>query len=166
MRKNYPMLLISTLHCQTALKNPTIDATERFVNCCFAWRSRMDGSVSYETFMLCLCTYMYVHASMTMKDMVCTYHFAFDYLVHISGPFGAILTALGGKYVADRNTGPIRDSSLAVGRIAAAAGRKAKEERLICKLKAAIRSLFNGKKDCKCNNCGAPVNQSSTCTAK
>ena len=113
---------------------------------------------------LCLRTYMYVHASMTMKDMYLP--FCIRLFGSFSGPFGAILTALGGKYVADRNTGPIRDSSLAVGRIAAAAGRKAKEERLICKLKAAIRSLFNGKKDCKCNNCGAPVNQSSTCTAK
>lgn len=97
---------------------------------------------------------------------ICTDYFAFDYLAHFSGPFGAILTALGGKYAADRNTGPIGDSTLAVGRIAAAAGRKAKEEGLVCKFKAAIRSLFNGKKDCKCNNCGAPVNQSSTCTAK
>ncbi|KAL7536526.1 hypothetical protein ACHAXR_007216 [Thalassiosira sp. AJA248-18] len=77
----------------------------------------------------------------------------------IAGPFLAILTALGGKYVADRNQGPVGDSCRAVGRIASAAGKKAKEERLICKVKAAIRSMFT-KKDCHCNNCD---NQGNTC---
>jgi len=29
------MLLVFIIHCQTASQTPTIDATERFVNCCF-----------------------------------------------------------------------------------------------------------------------------------
>mmetsp|Transcript_15677 Transcript_15677/g.33950 ORF Transcript_15677/g.33950 Transcript_15677/m.33950 type:complete len:137 (-) Transcript_15677:218-628(-) len=70
----------------------------------------------------------------------------------VAGPFLAILTALGGKYAADRSQGPIGDASRAVGRIASAAGKKAKEERLLCKFKAAIRSLF-AKKDCQCKSC-------------
>ena len=69
----------------------------------------------------------------------------------VAGPFLAILTALGGKYAADRDQGPIRDASLTVGRIASAAGKKAKEEQLFSKTKTAIRSLF-GKKDCQCKS--------------
>lgn len=68
----------------------------------------------------------------------------------VAGPFLAIVTALGGKYVADRNQGPIGDSSRAVGRIAAAAGKKAKEEKLLHKFKASVRSLFS-EKDCTCD---------------
>ncbi|KAL7536525.1 hypothetical protein ACHAXR_007215 [Thalassiosira sp. AJA248-18] len=71
----------------------------------------------------------------------------------VAGPFLAILTALGGKYIADRNQGPIGDSCKAVGRIASAAGKKAKEEHLVDKVKGSIRSIFS-KKDCHhCNNC-------------
>mmetsp|Transcript_38241 Transcript_38241/g.67120 ORF Transcript_38241/g.67120 Transcript_38241/m.67120 type:complete len:119 (+) Transcript_38241:110-466(+) len=61
----------------------------------------------------------------------------------IAGPFLAIITALGGKFVADRNQGPIGDTTRAVGRIASAAGKKAEEERLLCKLKASIYSIFS-----------------------
>eukprot|EP01083_Nonionella_stella_P059883 156682_1 len=60
----------------------------------------------------------------------------------VAGPFLAILAALGGKYAADKNRGPIGDASRTVGRIAAAAGQKAREEHLGCKLKASIASLF------------------------
>eukprot|EP01083_Nonionella_stella_P153374 492740_1 len=80
----------------------------------------------------------------------------------VAGPFLAIITALGGKYAADRNQGPIGDTSRAIGRIASAAGKKAKEERLFCKLKAAVRRLFCKlkaavrsiftKEDCQCNS--------------
>eukprot|EP01083_Nonionella_stella_P005403 15604_1 len=73
----------------------------------------------------------------------------------VAGPCLAIVTALGGKYIADRHEGPLAESSKAVGRIAAVAGRKAKEEKLLDKIKAAISSLFSGRKDCK--NCGAPI---------
>eukprot|EP01083_Nonionella_stella_P062547 162628_1 len=72
------------------------------------------------------------------------------------GPFLAIITALGGKYAADRNQGPVGDTCRAVGRIASAAGKKAKEERLFCKLKAAVRSIFTKiftKNDCQCRSC-------------
>ena len=65
----------------------------------------------------------------------------------IGGPFFAILTALGGKYAAEKSKGPIGESTKAVGRIASAAGRKAKEERLGYKAKKAIASLF-GRKEC------------------
>ena len=65
------------------------------------------------------------------------------------GPFLAIITALGGKYAAAQNQGPIGEASLTVGRIASAAGKKAKEEQLFCKTKTAIRSLFE-KRDCQC----------------
>jgi len=87
-------------------------------------------------------------------------------LKHIphSGPCLAIITALGGKYIADRHDGPLADSTKAVGRIAAVAGKKAKEEKLLDKFKAAISSLFNGRKDCK--NCGAPINQKQSITGK
>eukprot|EP00580_Thalassiosira_gravida_P000745 CAMPEP_0201601198 /NCGR_PEP_ID=MMETSP0492-20130828/2203_1 /ASSEMBLY_ACC=CAM_ASM_000837 /TAXON_ID=420259 /ORGANISM="Thalassiosira gravida, Strain GMp14c1" /LENGTH=126 /DNA_ID=CAMNT_0048064329 /DNA_START=93 /DNA_END=473 /DNA_ORIENTATION=+ len=61
----------------------------------------------------------------------------------IAGPFLAIVTGLGGKYIADRNQGPIGDSARALGRIAAAAGKKAKEEHLFSKLKDSVRSLFS-----------------------
>jgi hypothetical protein len=64
-----------------------------------------------------------------------------------SGPFLAIIAALVGKYTADRNQGPIGDSVRAVGKIAAAAGKKAQEERLFCKIKAALRSMIS-KDDC------------------
>mmetsp|Transcript_24423 Transcript_24423/g.39740 ORF Transcript_24423/g.39740 Transcript_24423/m.39740 type:complete len:81 (-) Transcript_24423:262-504(-) len=64
---------------------------------------------------------------------------------HHSGPFLAIVTGLGGKYIADRNQGPIGDSAIALGKIAAAAGKKAKEEHLFSKLKDSVRSLFSKK---------------------
>lgn len=70
------------------------------------------------------------------------------------GPFLAILTALGGKYLADNNQGPIGDASRAFGRITLAVGKKAKEEHLLEKLKNAIRSVFT-KKECRCKNCSS-----------
>eukprot|EP01083_Nonionella_stella_P093338 261562_1 len=69
----------------------------------------------------------------------------------VAGPFLAIITAFGGKYAADRNQGPLGDTSRAVGRITSAAGKKAKEEHLLDKLKTAASSLFT-KEDCKCKN--------------
>ena len=51
------------------------------------------------------------------------------------GPFITIITALTGKYAADKK-GKLGESSIAVGRIASPAGKKAKEERLGHKLKA------------------------------
>mmetsp|Transcript_6750 Transcript_6750/g.14748 ORF Transcript_6750/g.14748 Transcript_6750/m.14748 type:complete len:127 (+) Transcript_6750:1226-1606(+) len=63
----------------------------------------------------------------------------------IGGPFLAIVTGFGGKYLADRNQGPIGDSAIALGKIAAAAGKKAKEEHLFSKLKDSVRSLFSKK---------------------
>ena len=74
------------------------------------------------------------------------------------------ITALGGKYIADRLDGPLSDSTKAVGRIAAVTVKKAKEEKLLDKFKAAISSLFNGRRDCK--NCGAPINQKQSITGK
>ncbi|KAL9180420.1 hypothetical protein ACHAXT_008390 [Thalassiosira profunda] len=71
----------------------------------------------------------------------------------VGGPFFALLGALGGKYAADKNQGPTGESTKAVGRIAASAGRKAREENLGCKIRAAIRSLFGRKKECHCQNC-------------
>ena len=59
-----------------------------------------------------------------------------------SGPFLAILAALGGKYAADKNQGPIRDASIGIGRIASAAYKKAEEERLLYRMKASVYSLF------------------------
>ena len=53
-----------------------------------------------------------------------------------SGPFLAVLSALGGKYAAKTNAGVVGEATRAVGRIASAAGEKAKEERLLGKLKA------------------------------
>ena len=55
----------------------------------------------------------------------------------------AILTALGGKYAADRNQGPIGEASRAVGRIASAAGKKAEEEHLLSKCKASVSCLLS-----------------------
>ena len=79
----------------------------------------------------------------------------------VAGPFLAILTALGGKYAADRQ-GPWGEGVRSVGRIASVAGKKAREEHFLCKLKAAIRSLFGKKEGCNCKNC---INnqQGSTC---
>jgi|EP01082_Thalassiosira_pseudonana_P003963 hypothetical protein len=79
----------------------------------------------------------------------------------IGGPFLAILTALGGKWASGRQS-PIGDSTRAVGRIAASAGKKAKEEHLWCKLKASLRSLFNRNNKCECESC----NCSQSATAK
>ncbi|KAL3799888.1 hypothetical protein ACHAW5_004400 [Stephanodiscus triporus] len=62
----------------------------------------------------------------------------------IGGPFLAIITALGGKYAADKQN-KIGESCVAVGRIAEAAGKKAKEERLFDKLKTALHSMFSKK---------------------
>jgi len=33
--KNVPMLVLSTIHIKVASQTPSIDATERFVDCCF-----------------------------------------------------------------------------------------------------------------------------------
>ncbi|KAL3757408.1 hypothetical protein ACHAWU_000510 [Discostella pseudostelligera] len=69
----------------------------------------------------------------------------------IAGPCLAILTALSGIYAAEKNKGPIGDSTRAIGRVAAAAGKKAREEHLLCKIKEAIGSIFTKK---KCPHCG------------
>ncbi len=74
----------------------------------------------------------------------------YAYLTSCRGPFIAVITALGGKYAADKK-GIIGESVISVGRIAATAGKKAEEEHLLEKLKDAIHSLFsksisNGKK--------------------
>ena len=74
----------------------------------------------------------------------------------VGGPFMAILTALGGKYAADRHQGPIGETSRSVGRIAQSAGKKAKEEDFLGKLKATIRGLFGKKEE-------HSTNQGSTC---
>ena len=71
----------------------------------------------------------------------------------IGGPFLAFLTALGGTYAAERNQGPIGDVARAVGRIAAAAGDKAQDEHIWCKVKAAIRSIFSRRNNCQCASC-------------
>lgn len=70
----------------------------------------------------------------------------------VAGPFLALLTALGGAYAAERNKGPFGESSKAMGRVAAAAGKKATDEHLFCKMKAAVRSIFK-QKNCNCENC-------------
>ena len=57
------------------------------------------------------------------------------------GPCLAIITGLGGKYVADKN-GIFGELAVALGRIAATAGKKAEEERLLDKLKDAILSII------------------------
>jgi hypothetical protein len=80
-----------------------------------------------------------------------------------SGPCLAILTALSGIYAAERNKGPIGDSTRAIGRIAAAAGKKAREEHLLCKVKEAVGSLFTKKKCSHCSN--AAANQGCAHTA-
>merc|ERR1712013_148354 len=59
-----------------------------------------------------------------------------------AGPLLAIIAALGGKYAADKNQGPIGDASRALGRVASAAGKTAEEERLLHKMKASVCSLF------------------------
>jgi hypothetical protein len=69
----------------------------------------------------------------------------------VGGPFLALLTALGGNWVKGK-PGPIGESTRAIGRITEAAGKKAKDEHLWCKLKASIRSLFDGKKS-RCETC-------------
>jgi hypothetical protein len=69
----------------------------------------------------------------------------------VGGPFLALLTALGGNW-AKKKQGPFGESTRAVGRIADAAGKKAKEEHIFCKLKASVRSLFDGKRS-RCEAC-------------
>ena len=77
----------------------------------------------------------------------------------------ALLTAIGGKIAADKSQGPIGDTSRAVGRIASVAGMKAKEEHLVCKTKAAVRSLF-ARKECKGETCNCSQQGSTPATAK
>jgi hypothetical protein len=77
----------------------------------------------------------------------------------VGGPFLALLTALGGRWSADKKT-PIGDSTRAIGRITASAGKRAQEEHLWCKMKAAVASLFKRNNNCDCNVCknqAAPV---------
>jgi hypothetical protein len=69
----------------------------------------------------------------------------------VGGPFLALLTALGGNW-AKRKQGPFGESTRAIGRITDAAGKKAKDEHLFCKLKASVRSLFDRKKT-RCEQC-------------
>ena len=78
----------------------------------------------------------------------------------IGGPFLALLTALGGRWSADKNS-PIGDSTRAVGRITAAAGRRAQEEHLWCKIKAAVASLFKRNNNCDCHVCKNQTESSS-----
>jgi hypothetical protein len=59
----------------------------------------------------------------------------------VGGPFLALLTTLGGNF-AKSKPGPIGDSTRVIGHIADSAGKKAREEDLLGKLKASIRSLF------------------------
>lgn len=78
----------------------------------------------------------------------------------IGGPFLALLTALGGRWSADKKS-PVGDSTRAIGRIAAAAGSRAQEEHLWCKIKAAVVSLFKRNNDCDCQVC---KNQTNSCS--
>ena len=74
----------------------------------------------------------------------------------IAGPFMALLTALGGAYAAEHNEGPIGDASRSVGHITAHAGQKAREERLVGKVKEAISSIFKRKeKGHRCEACNS-----------
>ena len=70
----------------------------------------------------------------------------------IGGPFLALLTALGGRWSADKKS-PIGDSTRAIGRITATAGKRAQEEHLWCKMKAAVASLFKRSNNCDCEVC-------------
>lgn len=70
----------------------------------------------------------------------------------IGGPFLALLTALGGRWSADKKS-PIGDSTRAIGRIAASAGKRAQEEHLWCKMKASVASLFKKNNQCDCKVC-------------
>eukprot|EP00573_Skeletonema_grethae_P000906 CAMPEP_0201689576 /NCGR_PEP_ID=MMETSP0578-20130828/3134_1 /ASSEMBLY_ACC=CAM_ASM_000663 /TAXON_ID=267565 /ORGANISM="Skeletonema grethea, Strain CCMP 1804" /LENGTH=133 /DNA_ID=CAMNT_0048174261 /DNA_START=49 /DNA_END=450 /DNA_ORIENTATION=- len=73
----------------------------------------------------------------------------------VGGPFLALLTALGGNW-AKKKQGPFGESTRAIGRIAEAAGKKTKDEKLFGKVKHSIGSLFHGKKStcehCNCEN--------------
>eukprot|EP00984_Skeletonema_dohrnii_P007737 scaffold2847_cov72-Skeletonema_dohrnii-CCMP3373.AAC.1 len=69
----------------------------------------------------------------------------------VGGPFLALLTALGGNW-AKKKQGPFGESTRAVGRITAAAGKKAKDEKLLHKMKSSVASLFGGRKS-RCEHC-------------
>jgi hypothetical protein len=77
----------------------------------------------------------------------------------VGGPFLALLTALGGRWAADKKS-PIGESTRAIGRVTASAGKRAREEHLWCKIKAAVGSLFKKSNTCDCEVCknGASVN--------
>mmetsp|Transcript_2940 Transcript_2940/g.4831 ORF Transcript_2940/g.4831 Transcript_2940/m.4831 type:complete len:134 (-) Transcript_2940:2823-3224(-) len=74
----------------------------------------------------------------------------------VGGPFLALLTALGGNW-AKKKQGPFGESTRAIGRITDAAGKKAKDEHLFCKLKASVRSLFDRKRS-RCEHCESSNN--------
>ena len=81
----------------------------------------------------------------------------------IGGPVLALLTALGGNWV-KKKQGPFCESTRAIGRVAEAAGKKTKDEKLFGKMKESIGSLFQGKKSrcdhCQCENHNANHNLS------
>ncbi len=69
----------------------------------------------------------------------------------VGGPLLAILTALGGRWAADQN-GPFAEFSLSIGRIGEATWKKSREEHLVCKLKAVVRSMFVRGNKCACES--------------
>ena len=60
--------------------------------------------------------------------------------MHHRGPCIAIISSLGGRYAATRN-GTLSEWSIAIGRIATAAGKKAEEVRLVDKAKTPERAI-------------------------
>lgn len=70
----------------------------------------------------------------------------------IGGPFLALLTALGGRWSADKKN-PFGESTRTIGRITASAGKKAQDEHLWCKMKAAVSSVFKRNNRCDCQSC-------------
>ena len=64
----------------------------------------------------------------------------------VGGPCLALITALGGNWAKEKE-GPFGESTRALGRIAHAAGNKAKDERLLHKMKASVVSIFDEKEE-------------------
>eukprot|EP00984_Skeletonema_dohrnii_P004201 scaffold1480_cov106-Skeletonema_dohrnii-CCMP3373.AAC.2 len=60
----------------------------------------------------------------------------------IGGPCLALITALGGNW-AKKKQGPFGESTRAIGRITHVAGKKAKDEKFLHKVKASVASLFD-----------------------
>ena len=59
----------------------------------------------------------------------------------VGGPFIALLTTFGGNWAKNKE-GPFGESTRAIGRVAGAAGKAAKDEHLFGKLKESVASLF------------------------